>query len=256
MADDANDDGSDDEPLLLPIPNRKLYATEYVEEIDEVMESIERKQKILAKIICVPGEKTYVADWMKQTYAILLRADPDTVMKTPSGLRIDRLDNFPSGKKFQTAFTPTQSKDTKKITMSFHLTMAPALNKVKAKHRKLVDHLQKYKIYLDKSLSGSDEELLIGYFMGIQADKLYLMGFSDDLREMLQTIPLQPGELELKQEARTKLDWNGNTTPPLSCKNAQCHSEIPKIRILEQGDRNDSCQRACNLLQNTLDASL
>jgi hypothetical protein len=218
MAEDANDDGREDTPLLLPIPNGKLYTTQYDEGIDEVMETMEQKQKILAKIICVPGEKTYVADWMKQTYAILLVANPDTIIETPSGLRIDRLNNFPSGKKFQIAFTPTQSEDTKRITMSFYLTMAPALNKVKVKHRKLVDHLQKHKIYLDESFSGSDEELLIGYFMGIQADKLYLTGFSDDLREMLQTIPLQPGELELKQEARDKLDWNRNTTPPFHVK--------------------------------------
>jgi hypothetical protein len=102
--------------------------------------------------------------------------------------------------------------------MSFYLTMAPALNKVKAKHRRLVDHLQKHKIYLDESFSGSDKELLIGYFMGIQADKLYLTGFSDGLREMLQTITLQPGELEIKQEAQTKLDWNENQPPPFHVK--------------------------------------
>jgi hypothetical protein len=87
--------------------------------------------------------------------------------------------------------------------------MAPALNKVKSKHRKLVDHLQKHKIYLDESFSGSDEELLIGYFMGIQADKMYLMGFSDDLREILKTITLEPGELEIMKEAKLKLGWNG-----------------------------------------------
>jgi hypothetical protein len=149
---------------------------------------------------------------MKQTYAILLEADPDTVIETPSGLKIDQLNNFPSGKKFQTAFTLIQSEDTKRITMTFYLTMAPALNKVKSKHRKLVDHLQKHKIYLDESFSGSDEEVLIGYFMGIQADKLYLTGFSDNLREMVQTIQLQPGELKLRQEARTKLDWTGVET--------------------------------------------
>jgi hypothetical protein len=49
-------------------------------------------------------------------------------------------------------------------------------------------------------------------------DKLYLTGFSDDLRELLQTIPLQPGKLEIKQEAQNKLDWNGNKTPPFHVK--------------------------------------
>jgi hypothetical protein len=206
MAEDANDDDSSDTQLLLPEPVGNLYATAYDAELDEVMETIERKQKILAKIMCVPGEKTYVADWMKQTFAILLEADPNTIIETPSGLTIDSLTTFPSGKKFQNAFKPIQSEDTKRITMNFHLTVAPALNKVKVKHRKLVDHLQKHKIYLDESFSGSDEELLIGYFMGIQADKLYLSGFSNDLREVMQTIPLQPGELEMMQEARIKLD--------------------------------------------------
>jgi hypothetical protein len=55
MADDANDDSSDDAPLMLPIPNGKLYVTEYDGDVDKIMEVIERKQKILAKIICVPG---------------------------------------------------------------------------------------------------------------------------------------------------------------------------------------------------------
>jgi hypothetical protein len=64
------------------------------------METIERKQKILAKIICVPGEKTYVADWMKQTYAILLEADCNAIIETPSGVKIDRTNTFPSGKTF------------------------------------------------------------------------------------------------------------------------------------------------------------
>jgi hypothetical protein len=136
---------------------------------------------------------------------------------------------FPSGKKFQHAFTPIQSEDTKRITMNFYLTMAPALNKVKVKHRKLVDHLQKHKIYLDESFSGSDEELLIGYFMGIQADKLYLTGFSDDLREVMQTIPLQPGELEMMQEARLKLDWSENKPPPFHVKSPKRNQKVPKI---------------------------
>jgi hypothetical protein len=114
---------------------------------------------------------------MKQTYEILLKADPKASIVTPSGLKICKLTDFPSGKKFQTAFLPIHSEDTKRITMNFHLNFAPALNKIKAKHRHLVDHLQKHQIYLDESFSGSDEELLIGYFLGIQADKLYLTGF-------------------------------------------------------------------------------
>jgi hypothetical protein len=46
-------------PLLLPNPARNLYATALDNDLDMVMETIERKQKIIAKIVCVPGEKTY-----------------------------------------------------------------------------------------------------------------------------------------------------------------------------------------------------
>jgi hypothetical protein len=148
MTNEPPDNDSSNTQLLLPEPAGNLYATAYDPGLDKVMETIERKQKILAKNICVPGKKTYIVDWMKQTYAILLEADPHTIIKTPSGLKIDNLTTFPSGKKFQNAFTPIQSEDTKQITMNFYLTMAPALNRVKAKHQKLLDHLQKHKIYI------------------------------------------------------------------------------------------------------------
>jgi hypothetical protein len=179
------------------------------------METLERKQKILAKIICVPGKKTYVAEWMKQTYDIILEADPKASIVTPSGLKIAKINESPSGKKFQTAFLPTHSEDTKKITIHFHITLAPALNKIKGKHRRLVDHLQKHQIYLDEPFSGSNEEALLGYFLGIQADKLYLTGFFDNLCEVIAKTQLQPGEHELMQEARDKLDWSEDK-PPLS----------------------------------------
>jgi hypothetical protein len=35
----------------------RLYAESFDEDMDEVVEVLERKQKILAKIICVPGER-------------------------------------------------------------------------------------------------------------------------------------------------------------------------------------------------------
>jgi hypothetical protein len=121
--------------------------------------------------------------------------------------------DFPSGKKFQTAFLPVQSDDTKQITMNFILNTAPALKKIKSKHRWLVEHLQKHKIYLDESFSGSDEEVLIGYFLGIQADKLYLTGFADDLREIIAQTQLQQGEHKLMEAARNKLPWTGEKPP-------------------------------------------
>lgn len=74
--------------LLLPNPARNLYVTARDDDLDEVMETIEQKHKILAKIICVPGKKTFVADWMQQTYAILLEADPKASINTPSGLKM------------------------------------------------------------------------------------------------------------------------------------------------------------------------
>jgi hypothetical protein len=168
---------------------------------------------------------------MKQTYEIILEADPKAAIATPSGLTIVNLTDFPTGKKFKDAFLPTQSDDTKKISMNFHITLAPALNKIKAKHCRLVDHLQKHQIYLDKSFSGSDKELLIGYFLGIQADKLYLTGFSDDLREVVAKNQLQPGEHELMQNARDKLDWP-EATPPFSCKSEEPHQAHPRRRVL------------------------
>jgi hypothetical protein len=62
MADAPPDDSSGDTPLLLPNPASNLYATAHDDVLDKVMETIKQKQKILAKIICVPGAKTYVAD--------------------------------------------------------------------------------------------------------------------------------------------------------------------------------------------------
>jgi hypothetical protein len=170
---------------------------------------------------------------MKQTYEILLQADPKASIITPSGLKICNLTDFSSGKKFQTAFLPIYSEDTKKITMNFHLNVAPALNKIKAKHRRLVDQLQKHQIYLDKSFSGSDKELLIGYFLGIQAGKLYLTGFSDDLCKIIAKTQLQPGEHELMQTAaRTKLDW-AESKPPLPRQSKKYHPTHTRSRILE-----------------------
>jgi hypothetical protein len=218
MAEDANDDGRDDETMQVPIPNGKLYETDFDADMDEEMGTLARKQKILAKIMCVPGKKTYVAEWMKQTYAIILEADPEASIVTPLGLKIATLEDFPSGKKFQTAFIPVQSDDTKQFTMNFHLNTALALNKIKTKHRRLVEHLQKHKIYLDESFSGSDEEVLIGYFLGIQADKLYLTGFADDLREILAKTQLQQGEHKLMEAARNKLPWTGEKPPPFYIK--------------------------------------
>jgi hypothetical protein len=124
MAEDANDDGRDDATAQLPIPDGQAYANSYDAELDKVMGILARKQKILAKIMCVPGKKTYVAEWMKQTFEIIMEADPDVIIVTPSGLTINNLTEFPTGKKFKDAFMPIQSGD-KKISMNFTLRGPP-----------------------------------------------------------------------------------------------------------------------------------
>jgi hypothetical protein len=101
-------------------------------ELDELMETMDRKQKILATIICVPGEKTYVADWMNTTFSIILDADPSTILETASGLKITKIKDFPSGKKCHDAFQPLHSDNTKILKLVFHLTTAPSLQKIKS----------------------------------------------------------------------------------------------------------------------------
>jgi hypothetical protein len=75
-----DDSTSGNTPLLLPNPASNIYATTRNDVLDKVMETIKRKQKILAKNICIPGTKTYVAAWIQQTYAIVLEADPKATM--------------------------------------------------------------------------------------------------------------------------------------------------------------------------------
>jgi hypothetical protein len=215
---DANDDGRDDGTIQWPITDGQAYAHTSDTDLDEDVGILARTQKILAKILCVPGKKTYVAEWMKQTFEIILEADPEATILTPSGTTINNVTEFPTGKKFKDAFNPVQSGDTKKISMTFTLTSAPALKKIKTKHHRLVDHLQKHQIYLNESLSGSDEEALIGYFLGIKADKLYVTGFSDNLREIIAQTQLQPGEQELLKKAREQLSWSENKPPPSTLK--------------------------------------
>jgi hypothetical protein len=218
MADDANDDGRDDARTQITKADREEYGIPSDVENEEDTGILYRQQKILAKIICIPGKKTYVAEWMKQAFEIILEVDPEAVITTPSGMTIHHLTEFPTGKKFKDAFNPVQSNDTKKINMTFTLTSAPALKKIKNKHRRLVDHLQKHQIYLNESISGSDEEALIGYFLGIKADKLYVTGFSDDLREIIMQTQLQSGEKELLKKAREQLEWPEDHPPPFYVK--------------------------------------
>lgn len=215
MSDDVTDVNDGDEPWFTQETSGHVGAVEYCDEMTEVVETLEREQKILAKIVCVPGKTTYVAAWMKKYFEIILEVDAKAQLRTNTGKVIKRLEDFPVGQKFSDAFKPVQSDDTKSVKIVFYMTSTPTLSSIKNRYRKLVDHLQANQIYMDESFSGSDEEEIIGYFMGFQADKTYVTGFSDDLREMITRMTLQPGELHMLAEAKRTLTWSPtNACPP------------------------------------------
>jgi hypothetical protein len=214
MADGVSDGGNGDEPLILSTPVGRPHAESFDEAMGETVEVLERKQKILAKIICTPGKKTFIADMMKKMFSILLEADPAATITSVSGLVVTSVKSFPTGSKFESSFKPIQSNDTKSVKMVFELTTAPSLNQLKGKYVKLMDHLQSNNMYLDESFSGSNNEELIGYFLGFQADKVHLAGFADDLRELLTTMPFQDGETKIGLDAHAKLPWDQDKAPP------------------------------------------
>jgi hypothetical protein len=49
------------------------------------LEPLEKEQKILAKIVCVPGKSTFVAAWMKMSLAAVLEADENAKIWTIDG---------------------------------------------------------------------------------------------------------------------------------------------------------------------------
>ena len=51
-----------------------------------------------------------------------------------------------------------------------------------------MDFLRAKNMYLNESHSGSDNEQLIGYLLGFQADKVYLTSLTEDMREMMANI--------------------------------------------------------------------
>jgi hypothetical protein len=183
--------------------------------MDEEVEVIEQEQKILAKILCTPGVKTYIADIMKQMFTIMHDIDSEATITTASGLVTKSIKEFPKGQKFSDAFKPIQSTDTKNVKMTFNLRTVTPFKDIKRQHTRLLDFLREKKLYLDESFSESDNEQLIGYLLGFQADKkVHLAGFTEDLRELLSKIPLQEGEMKLGREAETKLQWTGEGTFP------------------------------------------
>jgi hypothetical protein len=214
MSDDVSDGNDGDEPWFQQETSGQAGAGTYCDDMHEVVETLEREQKILAKIVCVPGKTTHVAAWMRKFSAVILEVDAKASLRTNTGKIIKRLDDFPVGQKFSDAFKPEQSDDAKFVKMMFHMTSTPSPSHIKTRHRKLVEHLQLHQMCMDESHSGSDEEELIRYFMGFQAEKTYLVGFSDDLREILTRMILQPGERTMLDEAKKALTWPSDGCPP------------------------------------------
>jgi hypothetical protein len=163
------------------------------------------------------SRRLYIADMMEQMFAITLEGNDNATITTASGSHIKSVEEFPTGQKFADAFKPIQSEDTKSVKMIFHMMTAPSLGKLKRKHTKLlVDHLQSNNMHLDESFSGSNEEELIGYFLGFQASKVHLTGFSDDLGEMMSKLKLLEGEEKMCIEANKKHLRGQSTTHPHS----------------------------------------
>ena len=77
-----------------------------------------------------------------------------------------------------------------------------------------MDFLRTKNMYLNESHSGSDNEQLIGYLLGFQADKVHLTGLTEDMREMMANIHFQDGENKLGEEAEKQLPWSGSKFPP------------------------------------------
>jgi hypothetical protein len=82
------------------------------------------------------------------------------------------------------------------------------------KRSDLVPNLGKLVPSVDESHLGSDHEEMIGYFLGIQADKIHLTGFTEDIKESFASMILQEGEEKMRVEARNNLTWNNQEAPP------------------------------------------
>ena len=143
MADGVSNDGNGDEPLVLANPVGRVDAQSFDDLMDEEVETLERKQKILAKIICVPGTKTYIASIMKQLFSIIQEIVSQATFTADSGLTIGSSKTFPTGKTFSDAFKPIQSADTNSVKMVFHMTTAPTFKSIKRGNVKLLDFLKR-----------------------------------------------------------------------------------------------------------------
>jgi hypothetical protein len=214
MAEDTNDDGRGDGSLVLDNPSGPKDSTSFEDAMEEEVEIIEQEQKILAKIICVPGAKTFIVDIMKKMFSIIKDIDNEATITAASGMVIKSTKDFPKGKKFSEAFNPVQSYDTKTVKMVFKLNTSTPFQTIKRRHTRLLDFLREKNMYMDESFSGSDNEELIGYCLGYQADKVHLTGLTEDLKELLSMIKLQEGEAKLGIEAGKKLPWNGSSNFP------------------------------------------
>jgi hypothetical protein len=113
MSDDVTDGVDVDEPWILQETSDHACAEEPSDAMDEGLETSEKEQKILAKIVCVPGKMTFVAAWMKKFFATVFEADEKAKIRTTNEQVIKSLKEFPEGQKFSEAFKPDQSDDMK-----------------------------------------------------------------------------------------------------------------------------------------------
>ena len=65
------------------------------------------------------SSKTFVADIVKQMFAIIKDIDTGASITSASGMHIKSTKEFPKGKKFSDAFKPVQSIEAKSVKMVF-----------------------------------------------------------------------------------------------------------------------------------------
>ena len=179
MAEDNDDNGTSDGSSVLDNPAGCTDSTSFEDAVEEEAEIVEPEQKILAKIICVPGaNETFIVDITKQVLGTVKDIDNEATITAASGMVIKSTKDFPKGKKFSDAFNPIQSYDAKTVNMIFELNASPSFHAIKRRHTCLFDFLREKSTCLDESFSGSDNEQLVGCCLGFQAAKAHLTGLT------------------------------------------------------------------------------
>ena len=130
MAEDNDDDGKGDGSSVSDNPAGHTNSTSFEDAVEEEAEIVEPEQKILAKIICVPGaNETFIVNIMKQVLGTVKDTDNEATITAASGMVIKQTKDFPKGKKFSEAFNPIQSYDAKTVKMIFELNASPSFRR-------------------------------------------------------------------------------------------------------------------------------